>query len=394
MYRIVEVNDKKSEREFINLPLRLYKDNPYWVRPIDKDIRNKFDPRKNPCFRHGRLVRWILVKEDEVVGRVAAFVNEKTACVGKYRVGQFGFFECIDDRKAAFALFDRCREWLENEGMEAMEGPVNFGERLEWWGLLVDGYDKMPNYNMSYNPEYYVDFFESYGFKDYYKQFTFRTRVMPESLSPMVVWKADRMLKNPDYKVYTYGDIGRRRAIDALLEVYNKAWSLEVHGVSSISREEVVDTYRKIGPIMDKNLIYFAFYKNAPIGFFVMLPELNQAVKRLKGKMNMGGMLKLLYIRYITKINVALGILFGVVPEFQGKGVEATMIKMFSDKMAGGKSCYDYLEMNWIGDFNPPMVHLMRHISATASKTHVTYRKLFDESRTFVRSVDENLEKA
>ena len=105
-----------------------------------------------------------------------------------------------------------------------------------------------------------------------------------DSLSKIVVWKADRILKNPDYTVQTYGDIGKQKAIEALLEVYNKAWNLEVHGVDGITREQVEAIYKSLQPIIDKDLIYFAFYKEQPIGFFLMFPEINQVVRHLNGK--------------------------------------------------------------------------------------------------------------
>ena len=106
-------------------------------------------------------MRWLL-RDDKgkYVGRVAAFINKKTYQLDKYTVGQMGFFECIDNQEAAFKLFDQCRLWLEERGMEAMEGPVNFGERIEWWGLLVNGYNESPVYAMPYTHEYYVKFFE------------------------------------------------------------------------------------------------------------------------------------------------------------------------------------------------------------------------------------------
>lgn len=289
-------------------------------------------------------------------------------------------------------LFDKCREWLESKGMEAMEGPVNFGERIEWWGLLVEGFKEMPVYAMPYTNEYYVNFFENYGFRDYFKQFTLRTRLEMESLSKIVVWKADRILKNPDYSVRTYGDIGKQKAIDALLEVYNKAWNLEVHGVDGITREQVETIYKSLQPIIDKDLIYFAFYKDAPIGFFLMFPEINQAVKHLNGKMNGIGLLKFLYYLRVRKIRVALGQLFGVIPEFQGKGVEAAMIKRFTERIVKDGNKYDYLELNWVGDFNPPMLHLMEYIGARKVRTHITYRKLFREDIPFTRSVDKGIE--
>lgn len=392
MYTITEVKTEKQAEDFLLLPVELYKNNSYWIRPLDNDIRHVFDRRKNPCFQNGECVRWVLYnKAGHCIGRVAAFVNGKTCHLDKYAVGQMGFFECIDDRQAAFMLFDKCREWLESKGMEAMEGPVNFGERIEWWGLLVDGFDRFPNYAMPYTHAYYVNFFEEYGFRDYFKQFTYRNRLVVESLAPVVVWKADRLLKNPDYAVHTYREIGKQKAIDALLEVYNKAWNLEVHGVDGITREQVEVIYKSLQPIIDKDLIYFAYYKGVPIGFFLMFPEMNQVIRHLNGKLNFTGILKFLYYRRIKKVDVALGQLFGVVPEFQGKGVEAALIKCFCETVVAKNSCYKFLEMNWVGDFNPQMMHLMDYLSAKAVKTHITYRKLFREDIPFVRSVDKEI---
>lgn len=391
MYSIVEVKNETQEKAFLHLPLKLYKNCPHWIRPLDSDIKKVFDPKKNPCFKQGECIRWILQNgEGECVGRVAAFINGKTCRLDKYTVGQMGFFECIEDREAAFLLFDQCRAWLESRGMEAMEGPVNFGERMEWWGLLVDGFDRAPNYAMPYTLPYYVRFFEEYGFRDYFKQFTYRNRLVVDSLAPVVVWKADRLLKSPDYAVRTYREIGREKAIDSLLEVYNKAWNLEVHGVDGITREQVISIYKSLQPIIDKDLIYFGYYREKPIGFFLMFPEINQALKHVNGKLNLPGILKFLYYRHVKKIDVALGQLFGVIPEFQGKGVEAALIKCFCEQVVERNSHYKYLEMNWIGDFNPQMMHLMKYLSATAVKTHITYRKLFRDDIVFVRSADKS----
>ncbi|MEG0796082.1 MAG: hypothetical protein RR397_06210 [Odoribacter sp.] len=390
MFSFIEVTDKHLEQAFLQLPVKLYQGNKYWVRPLDHDIQNVFNKEKNPCFQNGECIRWMLWDDEkkEYIGRVAAFVNTKTCRLDKYSVGQMGFFECIDNQEAAFMLFDKCGEWLKERGMESMEGPVNFGERIEWWGLLVDGFDQCPNYAMPYTQPYYVKFFENYGFKDFFKQYTFRSRLAVESLSKVVVWKAERLLRDSDYTVHTYGDIGKQRSIDALLEVYNKAWNLEVHGVDGITRKQVEVIYKNLQPIIDKDLIYFAYYKNQPIGFFLMFPEINQAVKHINGKMNLLGILKFMYYRHIKKIDVALGQLFGVVPEFQGRGVEAALIKSFCERVVEGNREYKYMEMNWVGDFNPAMVHLMTYLGTTACKTHITYRKLFRDDIEFVRSVD------
>ena len=158
--------------------------------------------------------------------------------------------------------------------------------------------------------------------------------------------------------------------------------------------EQVEALFKTIKPILDPNLLYFAYYKGRPIGFFIMFPELNYIIKHLNGKLNGIGLLKFLYYRHIKKGNVALGQIFGVVSEFQGKGVEAALIRVFCSNIIERRKKYDWLEMNWIGDFNPQMIHLMEYIGAKISKTHITYRKLFREDIRFCRSIDKMKERS
>ena len=390
MYLLNEVSTSKQAKVFVEMPTVLYKKCENWVRPLDKDIYNVFDESKNPCFKDGKCKRWLLMDGDKCIGRVAAFINGMTYNLDDYKVGQMGFFECINEEKAAFMLFDKCVEWLKSEKMDCVEGPVNFGERIEWWGLLTDGFDKTPVYGMPYTQEYYIKFFDNYGFKDYFKQFTYRAKLEVESLSKVVIWKSDRLFRDKKYKVLTYGQIGRAKAIDSLLEVYNKTWNMEVHGVKEITRAEVEAIYKNLQPIIDKDLIYFAYYNDKPIGFFLMFPEMNQILKHLNGKIDLLGMIKFLYYKNIKKIDVALGQLFGVIPEFQNKGVEAAMITYFCREKVQQNSYYKYLELNWVGDFNPPMMHLMDYIGAHVAREHTTYRLLFRDDIKFVRSVDKN----
>ncbi len=389
MYKIVEVATEADVRAFLDLPIRLYKDCEYWVRPMDSDIEGVFDKKKNALFETGEASRWLLYDEKgECVGRVAAFVNGKSCYGEEHSVGQMGFFECINDKEAAFALFDRCREWLEERKMEVMEGPVNFGERMSWWGLLTEGFDQYPAYSMPYTFEYYIPLFEAYGFKNHYNQNRYRIRLIEENLSPIVIWKADRILRNEDYYVATLREIGAKRAIDSILEIYNKAWSVEIHGVDNVGREEIVGLYKSLKPILDKDLIYFAFHKDEPIGFYLMFPELNQVIRRYRKGMNLWSILKMLASVRLGKIETALGVLFGVVPEFQNKGIEAAMIKRFFENIVVQESPYKYLELNWIGDFNPPMIHLMDYIGGKLASVHVTYRKPLREGITLERAID------
>ncbi|MBX9850277.1 MAG: hypothetical protein K2X86_00795, partial [Cytophagaceae bacterium] len=156
--KIIEVKGGGAAREFLMFPVRLYKNEKHWIRPLDKDVEGVFDAKLNKYFRHGTCTRWILRNDQgETIGRVAAFINNKTAKTTDYVTGGMGFFECINDQKAAFMLFDTCKKWLQDNGMEAMDGPINFGERDKWWGLLVDGFVD-PNYCMHYHFPYYKIF--------------------------------------------------------------------------------------------------------------------------------------------------------------------------------------------------------------------------------------------
>ena len=167
----VKLADKRLIRQFLELPEKIYRDDSRWIRPLDKDIETVFNPEKNKFWRHGKAIRWVLHNaQGECIGRVAAFINDRTANTEDQPTGGMGFFECIDDQKAADLLFDTCKQWLTDNGMEAMDGPINFGERTQWWGLLIEGFHA-PVYQMNYNPEYYVKLFETYGFKLYFKQF-------------------------------------------------------------------------------------------------------------------------------------------------------------------------------------------------------------------------------
>ncbi|HSN61208.1 MAG TPA: hypothetical protein VLR49_09740, partial [Ferruginibacter sp.] len=165
------VTNKLMEQQFLQLPLDIYKNDPNWIRPLDKDVIDIFDKNKNKAFRFGKAERWLL-KDDSghVIGRIAAFVNSKYKNKeDDLPVGGIGFFECINNQEAANILFDSAKNWLIENGMQAMDGPINFGERDRWWGLVTKGFQE-PLYCMNYNPPYYVTLFETYGFKVFYDQ--------------------------------------------------------------------------------------------------------------------------------------------------------------------------------------------------------------------------------
>jgi hypothetical protein len=384
--KIVEVTTAAQVREFLLLPVRLYKEEPKWIRPLDKDIESVFDHDKNKAFRHGECVRWLLQDDaGQTIGRVAAFVYEKTVKKGNDQpTGGMGFFECINDQAAAFQLFDRCKTWLQSKGMEAMDGPINFGNRDRWWGLLIDGFDREPNYQCNYNFPYYKQFFEAYGFQVYFYQFTFGRKVM-DPVTPRLAEKAAITAANPDYEFRHLKKSEIPKLAEYILKVYNKAWANRSE-TPELTMAQAKLIVKQMKPIMDVKLLYFGFFKGEPIAFFLSLPEINQVFKYVNGKLDLPGKIKFLW-HTIRKTNrKAFGILFGVVPEQQAKGVDGAMIMESRRVLQDNYKRYDEYEMNWIGDFNPKMINVVEQVGAARVKRHATYRKLFDESKPFKRS--------
>lgn len=383
-YRLKEVSTAADRKAFLMLPVKLYGGNPYWVRPLDADIENVFDPAKNKFFTNGKCIRWLLENEKgETVGRVAAFFNEKTALQDNDQpTGGMGFFECINDRNAAFQLFDACKDWLRREGMEAMDGPINFGERSSWWGLLTEGFDKMPAYGMPYNHRYYKEFFEAYGFREYFRQFTFY-RSVEQPLSSVVKARAERIYRNPDYRFECIDKKNLEQYIEDFRTIYNKAW-VKHEGVQEMTREQARHLIKQLSPILDPRIIYFAYHKGEPIAFYINIPDLNQALKVMNtGKFNLTGILRFLWFKWTKDFDKMISLVFGVVPEFQGRGIESAIVG-YARQITGVENFqYKHLEMNWIGDFNPKMIKLAQLMGGEVSKVHTTYRCLFNPNQPF-----------
>jgi hypothetical protein len=383
--KIVEVSSSRHAREFLGLPVRLYENEPNWIQPLDKDIEGVFDQRVNRAFQHGECTRWILQNEKEqTIGRVAAFVDKKTVNKGNDQpTGGMGFFDCIQDQKAAFLLFDQCKKWLQERGIEAMDGPINFGNRDRWWGLLIEGFDREPNYQCNYNFPYYKDFFEAYGFQVYFYQLTFGRPVMGP-LDDRLSEKASLIAKDPNYSFRHIDKIDAQKLARDIRYVYNKAWAKRGE-IPELTEAQAKHIVKQMRPIIDKRLLWFGYYKEEPIAFFHSLPEVNQIFKHLKGRLDWLGKLKFVWYRWRKTSRKAFGVLFGVIPEHHGKGVDGAMIMAFRKLMQEDYRQYDEYEMNWIGDFNPKMIRVAEQVTPNVVKRHATYRKLFDESKPFKR---------
>lgn len=385
-YKLKEVADKKTIKAFLNLPEEINRNDKNWIRPLDEDLEKTFDPSKNKFFRNGDAIRWILKDtHDKVVGRIAAFYDEATAKKNDQPTGGIGFFECINDQQSANILFDASREWLKEKGMEAMDGPVNFGVRDIFWGCLADGFYE-PIYNMPYNPKYYNNLFEGYGFQNYFNQYTYGMPINPELMDPVIREKANRLYQDPKYRFIIYDKKDKEKFAEDFMIIFNKAWG-PFPGVKPINKQQALALFKSMKAVIDPRTIIIGFYDNEPIGFFIMIPDLYQAYRNFDGRLGTINKLRLLYKLKVSKnFTRLIGIIFGVIPEFQKKGATSGLILRFEKEVVKPGFRYTDLEMNWIGDFNPTMMKLAELIGSKIRKTHITYRYLFDRNKEFKRA--------
>ena len=387
--QLIEVDSSKLIKAFHSLPKLLYKDDSNYVAHIWQDIEKVFDPQKNKLFKQGgEAIRWLLINEDEkVIGRVAAFINPKTRINSENvrPTGGMGFFECIDDQEAADLLFNACVNWLKERNIEVMDGPINFGERNEFWGLLIENFDSPSSYQMNYNPAFYRKLFESFGFQLYFKQVVF-WRDLSVGLSSKYDEAFKKISADSDYEFKTIQGINLDQVAKDFQEVYNGAWASHA-GFKKLKLEVAMNIMKALKPIIDRDIVVFTFYKERPIAFHISIPELNEVFKYLNGNLNWWGKLKFLYHKWVHPPKTMTGIVFGVVKEHQGLGVDSAMVKWSYSNIESLKRYTESIFI-WIGDFNPKMLSVAKGLGGKEWRKLATYRYNFDRSIPFERHPD------
>jgi len=381
--QLVQVEDQAGAREFIRANVDIMGRIPGYIRPLDKDIDQVFDPKKNRAYRHGETSRWILKDENgRFLGRIAAFVNKRYKTKGdEFPVGGIGFFDCINNQDAADQLFEVAKHWLMQRGMEAMDGPINFGERDSWWGLVTEGFHE-PLYHMNFNAPYYRELFENYGFKLFFEQICFGMDPK-KPFSQKLMERHAVIAADPSYRAAHISIRDLDRYAGYFTEVYNKAWAGH-GGIKQMKLDQVKSLFRQMKPFMEERLVWFVYHHEKPVAMFVNIPDLNQWFKYLNGKFGLLQKLKFLWLLKTKKNKKFTGLVFGVIPEYQGKGIEAFMIAETGKMVL--KLPYTEYEMQWIGDFNPKMINLVRMMADTyPSRKLATYRYIFDRTREFKR---------
>jgi hypothetical protein len=368
MFDLKEVLSPSDIQDFHAVAEVVYAQDNNYIFPLRNDVEDIFNPLKNPNFQNGKVIRWVLRKNGVLIGRVAAFWVTRND--GKH-LGGMGFFECANDQEAAFYLFNACENWLKIEGLDYMDGPINFGDRDTFWGLMIEN-KSYTSYRENYNPTWYRDFFESYGFEKIFEQ---KTSDISEKEFNFERFNklAQRVIQNPKYSFKTLDFKHLDKFAEDFVAIYNLAW--EHHeDYRPLTVEKIRERLKQIKPVILPEFAIFAYAEGKPAGFYVSILEVNQVFKLFKGNLNIWNKIRFLFKR--NTINKVKGIIFGVIPEFQQLGLETGMIMKFYEGIVNNPRI-EVAELAWIGDFNPKMLSMLESLGAYTTKVHYTYRKLF-----------------
>ena len=391
--QVKEVLTIRDKEEFINFPKKLYKGDPCWICQLDSGVESVFNPEINHAFRHGEATRWILLDSRNItIGRVGAFIDRVRSEANRQPTGGFGFFEVIDNKQAAFILFDTVREWLTIRGMDAMDGPINFGENDNNWGLLVEGFMQQ-GFGMPYNKRYYRSFFEDYGFRKYFEQYSYHRAIrgedneivqFPERIMKIANW----ISKRQGYAFRHFEIRNKEKYIKDIVEIYNSTWSVFKEDFTPLDPKFLLESFRKTKAIIDEELIWFAYFNDKPISFFILYPDINQILKHLNGRLHLWNMIRFIYYRMTHKMTRLRAIVGGVHPAYQNSGVESAIF-LHLYNVFKKKPWLKELELSWVGDFNPKMIAIYEALGAKKAKMHYTYRYLINENIPFLTYKEE-----
>jgi hypothetical protein len=361
---IQEVKDKQDLMTFIRFPWEIYKDDRYWVPPLIKDQLQKFSPA-HPFRSHSEMILFMAKQGRKTLGTIAGIIDHHYVRGHEENAGFFGFFESVADPNVAEILLSKVRQWLKDHKMEKMVGPMNPSTNDEC-GLLVEGFQSSPCLMMTYNPPYYRALLEGYGLKKVMDLYAYWL-----GTSSFVLGRLNRITgrlqkRGPQLWIRP---INLRRFQDELKiikTIYNDAWSKN-WGFVPLTEEEINDLADHLKPLVVPELVLIAYVGEEPIGFAVSLPNYNEVLKHLNGKIGVLGTLKFLYYR--RRIKTIRVMLLGVKQSFHKKGVEGFLyVETFKNAIKQG---YFQSECSWILENNPLMQH---GIEAMGGKRYKTYR--------------------
>jgi hypothetical protein len=368
--QIIPVMTSEQQVQFLDVPWRVYRDDPYWVAPIRSDVTKKFEP-SNPFFQYGRLQQFIAVQHGEAIGRIVAAVNDRLIAKEQRQIGLFGFFESVNDFAVFQALMTSAGAWLQSQGMTEVRGPIDLSTHNNCL-FLADGFDAPPMVMMPYNPAYYIEFMARSGWekaKDAYAyDFPLDRELPPEyEKGYQIALKAGITFR----PLHTKGALFEQDCI-SLYNLFTKAFEYN-WSATPRTQEEFLAEAKSLQSLVDPDVFPIAEYNGEMVGFWMGLPDYNIPLKRVNGKLNLPGILKFLW--YKRQIDQGRVIAIASLPEFRRKMVPLGLIYL---GMRGGQlkgKPYKRAELSWVYEDNAPSRKLIESAGGKIYKTYRMYEK-------------------
>ncbi len=318
---IKTLHPTKDITKFIKFAWKIYKGDPNWVPPLLMDKKKILNKNKNPFFKTAEMEMFMAYKDGEPVGRIAAIKNDTHNNVHDENIGFFGFFESINDQDVANALLDAARDWLKSKGVDAMRGPANPSSNDEF-GMLLEGFDDPPRIMMTYNPKYYLDLMDNYGLKKIKDLYAYRIDNKKLLQSEKLIRVAEIVKKRSNVEIKQIDLKKFKSELERVKYVYNQAWAPN-WGFIPMTEAEIDNLAKELKPIVEPSLVLFAEVEGKTIAFALVMPDYNELIIKMNGRL-----LPFNFIKLFTKrrtIKWARVLTLGIIPEYQKRGVDALL---------------------------------------------------------------------
>ncbi len=365
--KILNISSQNDLMKFIKLQWKIYANDPNWVPPLIMDRKKLLSTEKNPFYKHAEIQFFLALKNNEVVGRIAAIKNDLHNKHHNDKVGFFGFFECIDDQETANALFDAAKSWLKEKGMDTMRGPANPSSNDEY-GMLAEGFNDSPRILMTYNPQYYLKLCENYGLRKAKDLNAWKLEADKVLSSEKLKRVADLAQKRSGLKISQIDMKNFKAEVEKVKEVYNKAWAPN-WGFVPLTEDEIDAMAKDLKMIVEPSLVLFGEIDGKLIGFALVLLDYNYIFKQMNGRLFPFGVLKL----FTQKKNIkwARIITLGIIPEYQKRGLDAVF---YYEIVKRSVAINIHLgEASWVLEDNDMMVRGLEVMNSSMYKKYRIY---------------------
>ncbi|MFQ5720939.1 MAG: GNAT family N-acetyltransferase [Candidatus Aminicenantales bacterium] len=362
--QVKEIKSKKEFKKFLFFPWKIYKNDPNWVPPLLADIREKLDKKKNPFFEHAEIELFMAYKNNQIVGRIAAIIDENHNQMHNEKVVFFGLYESTNDAEVACALLNKVAEWGKRRGMEILRGPMNLSMNDEC-AFLLEGFDSPPVVMMTYNPPYYLELMEKCGLvkaRDLYAFYMTKNHDTAAKVRQIV----ERVRKETKVKLRTVDMKNLAEEVRKIKFIYNNAWEKN-WGFVPWTEREMDFMVKKLKQFADPRLVIFAEHNGKPIGFAFGFPNYNEVIKRMKGRLTPLSILK--FLIYRRKIKGMRAVVFGVLREYRLTGISYLLYsELEKNALEAG---YEWCETSWQLEDNEA---INRFVESLGGKIYKKYR--------------------